>query len=269
MDRNKIHELLDKSCADALDEWWATHNRTPSKNRASGAIGGLQNRLTNFQMPNYDDEYNLSAYVIVYQIRHINMAWQALSSLKEKRGLVSYRRNSLRIVDLGAGTSAGRIGAALMVAEAMRGDHNIERVYFDEIDISEPMLKMGKLVWRAFVDRVHSEYIDNALARAVEVIDYSQHVDWKKVGEKFDCETWLTAFHVIYQDQKNNSLKEVIRSLYERVDPIAGAFSCYHSRERINGDRNLSLMQAVSPPPLQEIIVFTSLLRGKMSDLEH
>ncbi len=248
MDSQRIATLLDKSCADALNKWWATHNRAPSQNRASVAINDLKSKLNKFEKPNYDDDYILSAYVIVYQINHINMAWRAFSSLKRKRALVSSRWNSLRIVDLGAGTSAGRIGAALMAAEAMKGDHKIERIYFDELDISAPMLEMGEFVWQAFVKRVHNECNDTDLARAVEVLDYNQHVDWRKVGEKLDCETWLTAFHVIYQDQENYFLKEVIRRLYERVDPIAGAFSCFHSTEWVNGARNLSLLQTVFPP---------------------
>ena len=180
--------------------------RTPSQERASDAIKDLKSRLASFEKPNYDDEYILSAYVIVYQINHVNMAWQAFSSLKEKRDLISNRWDSLRIVDLGAGTSAGRIGAALMAAEAIRDDHNIEHIYFDEIDISEPMLEMGEFVWQAFAKRVHNECNDTDLARAVEVLDYNQYVDWKEVGEKLDCETWLTAFHVVYQDQNKNSL---------------------------------------------------------------
>ena len=156
--------------------------------------------------------------------------------------------NSLRIVDLGAGTSAGPIGAALMVAEAMKSGHNIERVYFDELDISEPMLEMGELVWQAFAERVHNEYNDIDLIRAVEIFDSSPNVDWKKVGGKVDCETWLTAFHVIYQDQDNNDLKEVINGLYRRVNPIAGVFSCYYSSTKEGGDRNLTSMKEVFPP---------------------
>lgn len=248
MDNQRIAALLDKSCADALDAWWARQNRRPFQGRASVAIKNLQSKLTDFQKPNYDYGYFLSAYVVVYQIKHINMAWQALSSLKRERGQVSSLWTSLRIVDFGAGTSAGRIGAALMVAEAMKSGHNIERLYFDEIDISKSMLEMGKLVWHAFVDRVQSENIDDDLARAVEVVDYSQHVDWKEVGQKLDCETWLTAFHVIYQDQDKRKLKEAIDGLYKRVDPIAGVFSCYRSSTRADGDRNLELMKEVFPP---------------------
>lgn len=248
MDSQRITTLLDKSCADALNEWWAARNRAPSYDRASVAIEDLKGKLNKFEKPNYDDDYILSAYVIVYQINHINMALRAFSSLKRKRAIVSSSWNSLRIVDLGAGTSAGRIGAALMAADAMKGDHKIERIYFDELDISAPMLKMGEFVWEAFVKRVHKECNDTDLARAVEVLDYNQHVDWREVGGKRDCETWLTAFHVIYQDQNRYSLKEMIRRLYERVDPMAGAFSCFHSTAWVNGARNLSLLQTVFPP---------------------
>ncbi len=248
MNSQRIAALLDESCADALNEWWDTHNRILLQNRASLAIQDLKRKLRSFEKPNYDDDYILSAYVIVHQISHINMALQAFSSLQQERGLVSYRSDSLRIVDLGAGTSAGRIGAVLMAAEAIRNGHYIEHIYFDEIDISEPMLEMGELVWQAFTERVRNEWNDPNLRRAVEVLDYNQFVDWREVGEQSNCETWLTAFHVVYQDQVKNSLQEVLKGLYERVDPIAGSFSCYHSTDWFDGAKNLDLMQSVMPP---------------------
>ena len=167
------------------------------------------------------------------------MAWRVLSSLKEKRSLgTTSRRDSLRIVDFGAGTSAGRIGAALMVAEAIEEGGNIDRLHIDEIDTSTPMQGMGKLVWRAFTQKVQSgEFADTALACAVKVIDFKQHRDWTTV-KKDDCETWLTAFHVIYP--YTDDLTKVINRLYQRVNPIAGAFSCYEG--------NSEKMEAVFPP---------------------
>ena len=175
------------------------------------------NKLGSLQKPNYDCEYVPPAYIIRYQLGHIYMAWKVLSTLERL-----WHRDSLRIVDFGAGASAGRIGAALMVAEAIEDGRSINRIYFDEIDISAPMQEMGELVWQAFTQEVRRKFANTALACAVNIIESRQHRGWEKVKAEC-CETWLTAFHVINQD--SNALPE-IETLHKEVEPIAGAFSC-------------------------------------------
>ncbi len=236
MNRQEIHELLDKSCADALDNWWELQNKTPLPEKSLAFKKELEQRLGSLQKPNYDCEYIMSAYVVIYQIKQINMAWNVLSALKQVRGLGTRSRDSIRIVDLGAGTSAGRIGAALMVAEAIGEGRSIDSIYFDEIDASTPMLEMGELLWQAFSERVHFESDDIALALAVDAFDSSSHKDWKEL-EVLDFETWLTAFHVIYPGY--NDLRVAINGLYQQMTPIAGAFSCHQG--------NSGMMQAIFP----------------------
>ena len=187
------------------------------------------NELENLRIleePDYNSKYVPPAYVIRYQISHILMAWKALSLPEEwlwDRKRLRHRE-SLRIVDFGAGTSAGCIGAALMLAEAFEDGRITDCIYFDGIDKSSPMQEMGKLVWEAFTNGVRHRYPNTALAHAVEVINFNQHLDWKEVL-KSDCETLLTAFHVIYQD--NSGLKGEFNRLTQHIDPILGIFSCH------------------------------------------
>ena len=120
-----------------------------------------------------------------------------------------------------------------MAAEAIEDNRSIDSIYYDEIDSSAPMQEMGKLVWQAFTNRVRHRYAGKALARAVEVMNYSQHMEWKKVTKR-DCETWLTAFHVIYRD--NSGLKEEINRLSQHINPFFGVFSCNKGNlERMRG----------------------------------
>ena len=133
----------------------------------------LQDKLGSLQKPDYDCEYVPPAYVIRYQISHILMACRTLSwidaRLKKRWGVGAGHRELLRIVDFGAGTSAGRIGAALMVAKALEEGRDIDHIHFDEIDISSPMLEMGELVWQAFTQEVQRKVADSALAYAVRL----------------------------------------------------------------------------------------------------
>ena len=218
----------------------------------------LKDKLRSLQKPDYDCEYVPPAYVIRYQISHILMGWRALSwidaRLKERWCIGGGHRELLRIIDFGAGTSAGRIGAALMAMEALEDGRSIDHIHFDEIDISSPMLEMGELVWQAFTREVQSKFSDSALAYAVKVI---HHREWSNVKEN-DCETWLTAFHVTYQDQDRGDLKKILKTLYRRVGPVAGAFSCYSQKNRDGGDSNLSQMTEDFPfdkpnPPCETV----------------
>ena len=72
-----------------------------------------------------------------------------------------------------------------MMAKAIDAGIHIDHIYVDEIDISRPMLKMGDLIWQAFVERVRAEY-HTSLECAVNTIDRCQHISWKTVGERRD-----------------------------------------------------------------------------------
>ena len=183
-------------------------------------MNALEGELRRYTKPHYDGDYIPPAYVISYQLGHVYMVWKALSWTADV--LEQWSWQPLRIIDFGSGTSAGRIGATLMVATAIEEGHIIDHVYYDEIDISVPMQAMGELVWQAFIRRVQREYTNTALNCAVNAIEPRQHRGWEKV--KGDGrETWLTAFHVINRD---SYLLPVIKSLCREVKPIAGVFSC-------------------------------------------
>ena len=232
MDRKTIEELLDKSCACALNDW-AQGKEIIDKQEARKAMEALREGLRGYRRPDYDSEYMPPAYVIRYQLGHVYMAWEALSRLKDEMNFGTRGGDSLRIVDFGAGTSVGRIGAALMAAEAIEDRLSIDRIDFDEVDTSGRMLGMGNLVWRAFTQGVQRNFADTDLARAVNIVNYRQHNDPNTV-RKVDSETWLTAFHVIYPE--NDDLKEVINELYLTIDPTGGAFSCHEGNfERMRG----------------------------------
>ena len=155
---------------------FGVRKRGISEPQASNAMQELD-KLINLQRPDYGSEYIPPAYVIRYQLGHVYMAWKALSYLESAH----WRRDSLRIIDFGAGASAGRIGAALMAAQAIK-DGRIDSIYYDEIDTSAPMQEMGELIWQAFTNGVRDSFANTSLARAVEVVDYSQQMDWKKVA---------------------------------------------------------------------------------------
>lgn len=185
----------------------------------------LGDGLKEYTRPDYDSEYMPPAYVIRYQLGHVYMAWNALSRLRDEMNFGAEGRDSLRIVDFGAGTSVGRIGAALMTAEAIEKGQFIDRIFVTEIDTSRLMLGMGTAVWQAFTQEVQRNFAETPLADAVNIVKSGeQNENWENI-RRSDCDTWLTAFHVTYSD--HDDLRAVINGLYQSFNPIGGAFSCH------------------------------------------
>ena len=172
-------------------------------------------------MPDYDCFYVPPAYVIQYQIGHIYMAWRALYGLS-KKSLTHF--GHVRIVDFGAGAAAGRIGTALMVAQAIEDGIQFDSVCIDEIEPSIPMQKMGELIWKAFVQEVQTGFVGTSLSESVEIIQYTQNESWENIPSRQGT-TWLTAFHAIYPAIYD--MESVVEGLFSQFSPDMGVFSCH------------------------------------------
>lgn len=244
MKLEKVAELLDRTCAKALNDWWNKTDRgLLAKARAFSALQELEECLRKLERPDYNFfKFTPPAYVVSYQLSHINLAWKAFTEIDKRVNAeldVSQRR-VVQVVDFGSGTAAGRIGMALMAADAIERGREFNRIYFDEIDTSQQMLTMGELVWNAFVEMLRSEFTDTSLAKAVAVIEPYQYQNWREVPAR-DYETWLTAFHVTYSQSDYttpDSIESIVGELYQRIRPVAGAFSCYAGKDWNNGHRD-------------------------------
>ncbi len=215
-----VGALLDQSCGQALFSWFK--DRPCAHDKAHRTMELLPRKLGGNEEPDYDDHYTPPAYVIRYQLGHSLMAWRSLTVLSQR--LSDWYEQPLRIVDFGAGTSACRIGAALMAAEAIEKGHDVQGIQVDEIDVSASMQKMGELIWREFEARVQLGFANTPLAHAVAIVEGTQHKNWR-VLERQPKPTWLTAFHSIYP--KSYDMEVEIGNLIREVSPHAGAFSCH------------------------------------------
>ena len=215
-----IYGLLDQACGQAVHSWFQGKECDPVK--AYEAMEDLPIKLGRKELPDYDDHYTPPAYLIRYQLGHTLMAWQVLTRLSRRRD--NWHQGSVRIIDFGAGTSACRMGAALMLERAIRNKHDVMGVQVEEVDVSASMQAMGELIWQAFVAGVRFGFANTPLAQAVEIIDSRQHKDWRNLGEH-EGVTWLTAFHSIYPMSYN--MEEEIGSLVRTTEPALGAFSCH------------------------------------------
>lgn len=217
MNTRMVSGLLDQSCGKAISSWF--EGKSFSHDEAYKAMEALPRKLGGNEKPDYDHFYTPPAYVLRYQLGHTFMAWRVLFILSQR-----WDRGPLRIVDFGAGTSACRIGATLMVADSIRAGHDIENIHVDEIDNSTPMQNMGESIWKEFVAGVQLGFANTPLAQAVKIVESKQHRDWRSLQRRSGT-AWLTAFHTIYPS--SYKMQDEIDKLIQRVSPSLGAFSCH------------------------------------------
>ena len=68
-----------------------------------------------------------------------------------------------------------------MVAEAIEDGRSINRIYFDEIDISGPCRKWASWSGKLFTQEVRRKFANTALACAVNIIESRQHRGGRKL----------------------------------------------------------------------------------------
>lgn len=222
-----VQELLDRSCAVALNNWSNPHRKPGqswSEDLACNAYYELNRELSAYRMPNYDDRYVTAAYIVRYQISHIFMAKLSLERLNQRRE--SHQR-TIRIIDFGSGASACRIATTLMVAESLERGQSIESVEVLELDSSSSMQAMGETVWKALVEIVLTEFANYSLAQAIRIVSSCQSHHWTPPagGRPYD---WLTAFHAIYPDAYD--MRTEVAQVFFHARPAMGVFTCHSGK---------------------------------------
>lgn len=214
--------LLDRTCANALNRWHAIFQEfiTWSTDSAHSTNVMLRDDLARGRMPDYSSVYVPAAYVVRYQLDHTYTAKVALRHLDIFR---ETHQNTLRIIDFGSGTSACRIAASLLMADALESEKPLDVVEVVEIDNSAFMRLMGRVIWKQFTDIISSDFADTHLEEAVKKISYQQVCRWNS-DLMSDEYTWLTAFHAIYP--RSYDMGKVVGQIYDDVDPELGVFTC-------------------------------------------
>ena len=120
--------------------------RAQHRARAGAALTGLQSSLQSNEGPNYSDPYVAAAYLVEYHLEHVMLAYWAFRGLFDQVEVPK----SLYVLDVAAGTGAGRVGLAIALAEMKERP----AVRFESLDISEAMLLAGDCFWDSLQKRM-------------------------------------------------------------------------------------------------------------------
>lgn len=215
------------------------------KQRVSTIADDMRSKLGGLQTPDYGNDIVAAAYLLNYHPSHIGLAHTIVNQMVNSRGgrkLIAGDSGHLHIVDLAAGTLAMQFGIAIAVADALIRGEDIKRVVVDSIDISQVMLRVGRIAWEKFVLDVQSDESLTALAEACQVIETHRYVLQDAAPER-DGECWLSCLHGVYQ-QNSDGLKQSLHALQDKHRPIVGLLSCWG---KALGDRNVAIAQSISP----------------------
>ena len=217
---------------------------------AQHSLGMLRRDL----MPNYGDEFVALAYLGQYQLGHINLALSTFKYVESHRTpsrLLPGGADKLHVIDFGAGSLAGQFGVALAVASFLDQGGKVSEVKVDSIDTSAAMLNIGRKAWGYFAADVCENHQGTSLAKACEMVNagFEIHTRYQEVVPLPNADTWLTAFHAVYQQEPvKTAIKDALLYLHQRHNPVVGVMTCqYRADSPTRG--NLRAALDISPFP--------------------
>ena len=159
-------------------------------------------------MPCYD-AWDALLYSTWYQPSQINLAYTLARKVTKDKNPLRSGSGSLEVFDFGCGALAMQFGLALAAADTMKKYHTCPQLAVVSRDKNKPMHRIGKRLWRRFVDEIADEenYPElNALRQVCAALKVDDH------GNS-TATRWLTVLHVAYGE----SAAEVKKSLDARV----------------------------------------------------
>lgn len=234
---------------DQLTEGMSPSDQGKFVEQALAALGNLQKGIP----PNYNDKGVALFYLTWYQPRQIFLAYSAL------RHVLREQKPPSRIIDYGCGVSAVQIALSILTVQWLhsvsirqRPGYNTSAVH--GIDPSEPMRRIGEVLWRKFEKEVKSrlpllrsskppETFDSGLLDTVKSMTDSceSHASYEIYANSHatrhasvpdDC--WLTAMHAVY-DSNRQDMETVFSRIREEQEPTLELVT--FSRDRRSGDK--------------------------------
>lgn len=222
-------------------------------NRVGMARNSL-GKLRRDQIPDYEDEFVALAYLGQYQLGHINLAFSTFKYIESRRNpsrLLLGDTEKLHVIDFGAGALAGHFGVALAVASFLDQGGKVSEVKVDSVDTSAAMLNIGRKAWGIFAADIRKNHQGTTLAKACEMVNagFAIHTRYQEVGILPNADTWLTAFHAVYQQEPvKTAIKNALLYLHQKHNPVVGAMTCqYRAGSPTLG--NLTAARDISPFP--------------------
>ena len=206
-----LTKALDASIAHVatreLDRLTAALSREETAKAILGSLRSLQG-LQSRRMPDYG-AWDALLYSTWYQPSQINLAYTIARRVKKDKNPIRSGSGSLEVFDFGCGALAMQFGLALAAADTMKKHHSCPEIAVISRDKNKPMRRIGKKLWRRFVDEIADEE-DYPEFNALRRVCAAMRVDDRGNST---ATRWLTVLHVAYSESE----AEVKKALDARV----------------------------------------------------
>ena len=165
---------------------------------AENILGALQamKGLQKNKMPTYN-AWDTLFYLTWYQPSHIALAYTLAQTIRPSKNPLTTCKGRLQVVDFGCGALATQFGLALAGAETLRRRAKRPRVAIVSTDESNHMRRIGKKMWRRFVEEIANE---DKYPRLGNLRRVCSGMKIRKAHKPTEATRWLTALHVAYEE---------------------------------------------------------------------
>lgn len=290
--RADVWRWLDCAIAEVakVDYGRLTKDMSPSSQgqRVDRALAELY-KLQEGEQPDYDDEWVALFYLTWYQPRQIFLAYSAL------RQVIRGQKPPSQIIDYGCGASAVQIALSILIAQWLRDEsirqgvpnpsHGIFAVH--GIDPSEPMRRIGGVLWRQFQKEVkdtspritisdlsgvpYNKRPKNFKGSLLDIMDSmtdscESHASYKDYAKSHAARhaaapdgCWLTAMHAVYDESNQQDMKTVFSLIRKEQEPtlelVTFSVPDSDSKQRFFWTLDFKGMELSSVPALEENVL--------------
>ena len=281
-----VLRVLDRAIADVAREEYQrlTEGMRPEDREkfVGGALDDLNNKLGRGMSPNYKSEWIALFYLTWYQLRQVHLAYTVLRYLLDNLKQEPPRQ----VIDFGCGSGAVQIALSILLAE----NSAWQNVAVHGIDSSEPMMRIGRDLWRKFRKRIVNEsdrsggvHFAGKLRRTLYLMSSSCSYDTsykasaalpatREATSSGDC--WLTAIHASYQSNRKDmeAVFGRIRKEHEPVIELVTFFDRYDPRlffERLGFMKKMKPRSDLKVNSSTEITRWRKELREELKNLSN
>ena len=219
MDQQAVKDALDRAIETVANkEFRRLHkNSTPigTAKKIEYALKELR-KLQSGKIPDYTDEWVALLYLTWYQPSQINLVYSVIKKMLSKGVSLD---DKLHVVDFGCGARAMQFGVALAVADALEQGKSINTIRFDLIDNSQPMISIGRKVWKQFKRDIRATPSLEPLNQACSAIKSRTFQSTDEIEQRTSHKRcWVSAIHAVYK-KKKGKVKRSINSLVNDLNP--------------------------------------------------
>lgn len=234
-----VSPVLDEAIASVAEHEFNRLSRKAGNNlQVADCIKAALDSLVDLQKgiePEYN-EWDALFYVTWYQPYQINLALTILQDVYEDTQQHVGPDFPLHIIDVGCGALAVQFATAILGTEYQQKGN---KVIVNGIDPSDPMKKIGEILWLEFWSILDEHTKLSELSHTCDCMTsncelFNRHIsyccDYSLDNQRPEC--WLVAIHAVYRSNMEE-IKDAFQALRDQYSPSATLVTSHESNSGV------------------------------------